>query len=59
MEQIGNSNLRFIKAKDEDRVEIFYYAHNYDRGNYQNSYRSNSRDRRDQFSGRSRGRPRY
>ena len=23
MEQIGNSNLRFIKAKEGDRVEVF------------------------------------
>ena len=37
----------------------FYDAHNYDRGNYQNRYRSNSRDKRNQFSGQSRGRPRY
>ena len=31
----------------------------YDSHNYQNRYRSNSRDRRIQFSGQSRGRPRY
>ena len=37
----------------------FYDIYNYDRGNYQNIYRSNGRDRRIQFSGQSRGRPRY
>ena len=37
----------------------FYDSHNCDRGNYQNRYRSNSRDMRIQFSGQSRGRPRY
>ena len=37
----------------------FYDSHNYDRGDYQNRYRSNSRDREIQFSGQSRGRPRY
>ena len=37
----------------------FYDTHNYDRGNYQNRYRSTSKDRRIQFSGQSRGRLRY
>ena len=36
-----------------------YDSYNYDRGNYQNRYRSNGRERRIQFSGQSRGRPRY
>ena len=56
---IGNSNLKFIRAEEGDKVDIFYDSHNYDRGNYQNRYRSNSGDRRIQFSGQSRGRPRY
>ena len=37
----------------------FYDSHNYDRGNYQNRYKSNSGDRKIQFSGQSRGRPKY
>ena len=37
----------------------FYDSHNYDRVNYQHRYRSNSGDRRIQFSKESRGRPRY
>ena len=36
-----------------------YDSHNYDRGNFQGRYRSNSGDRRIQFSGQNRGRPRY
>ena len=44
---IGNSNPRFIRAED-----------NYDRGNYQNKYRSDSSDRRNQYR-QNRGRPRY
>ena len=31
----------------------------YDKGHYQNRYRSNSGDRKIQFSGQSRGKPRY
>ena len=37
----------------------FFDSYNFDRGNYQNRYRSNSGNIRIQFSGQSRGRPRY
>ena len=53
----GNSSHRFIRAEGE-KVEIFM-THNYDRGNYQNRYRLNRGLRRIQFSGKSRGKPRY
>ena len=56
---IGNSILRFIRAEEGDKVENFYDSPNYDRGNYHNSYRSNSGDRRIEFSGQNRGRPSY
>ena len=37
----------------------FYDSHNYNKGYYQNRYRSNSRDRESQFSRQNRSRPRY
>ena len=55
---IGNSNLRFIWVEKGDKVENFYDTHNYDRGNYQERSRSDSRDRRNQYR-QSRGRLRY
>ena len=59
-----NGNNRQFKpqiyqSKRRGQIRIFYDSHNYDRGNDQNRYRSNSRDRRIQFSGQHRGRPRY
>ena len=45
------------RRRGQDRY--FYDSHNYDRGNYQGGYRSNSRDRRIQFSGQNRGRLSY
>ena len=60
MEQTSSSRLKYIKAKEGDRQKC-----NYNQRNYQNKYRSNSRDRRIQFSSRIqygqnyRGRPRY
>ena len=50
MRSTGHSDLRFTKAKEEGQSRNFYDSHNYDRGNYQNRYRSNSGDRRIQFS---------
>ena len=47
------------QSKSRGQSRNFYDTHNCYRGNYQNRYRSNSRDRRIQFSGQSRGRPRY
>ena len=56
---IGNSNLRFIRSEEGDRTENFMTHIIMTGENYQKRYRSNSRDRRIQFSGQSRGRPRY
>ena len=55
----NNGNNRQFKHKiyqsrRRGQSRNFYDSHNYDRGNYQNRYRSNSRDRRIQFSGQSR-----
>ena len=50
---------QIFQSRRRGQSRIFYDSHNYDRGNYQNRYRSNSRDRRIQSSGQSRGRPRY
>ena len=50
---------KIYQSRRRGQSRNFYDSHNYNRGNYQNRYRSNSRDRRIQFSGQSRGRPRY
>ena len=50
MEQIDNSNLRYIKAKEGDRVEIFMINIIMTEEIIKTGYRSNSRDRRIQFS---------
>ena len=65
----GQTNKQFkpqiFQSKRREQTRNVYDKHNYDQGNYQNRIRSNSRDRRIQFSGRSqygqnyRGRPRY
>ena len=52
-------NPQIYQGKRRGQSINFYDVCNYDKGNYQNRYRSNSRDRRIQFSGQSRGRPRY
>ena len=50
--QIYQSNRR-------GHSRIFYDSPNYDQGNYQNRYRSDSGDRRIQLTDKSRGRLRY
>ena len=50
---------QIYQSKIRGQSRIFYDKYNYDRGNHQNRYRSNSRDRRIQFSVQSRGRSRY
>ena len=45
------------QSKRRGQSRKCYDTHNYDRGNYQNGYRSNIRDRLVQFSGQSSGRP--
>ena len=50
---------QIYQSKRRGQSKNFYDTCNYDRGNYQNRYRSNSRDRRFQFGGQSRGRLRY
>ena len=56
---------QIYQSKRRGQSRNFYDKCNYDQRNYQNRYRSNSRDRRIQFSGRIhyeqnyRGRPRY
>ena len=47
------------QSRRREQSRNFYDSHNYDRGNYQNRSRSNSGDRKIQFSGQSRGRSRY
>ena len=58
-----NGNVRQFKPQiyhsRRGQSRNFYDSRNYDRGNYQNRYRSNSGDRRIQFSAQSRDRPRY
>ena len=51
MDRINSLNLRYIKARKEDR-KGFSDRYNYDQRNYQNMFRSDSRDRRISFSGR-------
>ena len=51
--------LQIYQSKRSRQHRKFYDTHNYNRGNCQNRYRSNSRDRRIQFSGQSRGRLGY
>ena len=51
--------FQIYQSKRSGQSRNFYDTHNYDRRNHQNRYRSNSRDRRVQFSGQSRGRPSY
>ena len=50
---------QICQSKRRGQSRNIYDTCNYDIGNYQNGYRSNSRDRRIQFTGQSRGRPRY
>ena len=50
---------QIYQSKRRGLSRDFCDTHNYDRRNYQNKYRSSSRDRRIQFSGQSRGTPRY
>ena len=50
---------QIYQSKRRGQSRNFYNSHNYDRGNYQNRYRSNSGDRRIQFCRQSRGRLRY
>ena len=47
------------QSKRRGQSRNFYETCNYDRRNYQNRYRSNSGDRRTQFSGQSRDSPKY
>ena len=47
---------QIYQSKRRGQSRNFYDTHNYGRGNYQNRYRSNCRDRRVQFSGQSTGR---
>ena len=50
----NGSNRHFkpqiYQSKRGGQSRIFYYRGNYDQGGYQNRYRSNSIDRRSQFS---------
>ena len=50
---------QIYQSKRRGQSKNFYDTCNYDRGNFQNRYRSNRGDRRIQFSGQIRGRPRY
>ena len=50
---------QIYQSKRRGQCRNFYDTHNYDRGNYQNRYRPNNRDKKIQFSGQSRDRPRY
>ena len=50
---------QIYQSKRREQSRNVYDTHNYDRGNDQNRYRSNSRHMKIQFSGHSRGRPRY
>ena len=59
----GKSVTRQFKPKihqgrGRGQSRNFYNNHNYDQWNYQNMYRSNSRDKRNQYR-QNRGRPRY
>ena len=47
------------KSKRRGQSRYAYDSHNFDRGNYQNRYQSNSGDRRIQISRQVRGRLRY
>ena len=49
---------QIYQSRRRGQSRIVYDSHNNDRGNYQNRYRSNSRDRRIQFSGQSTSQPR-
>ena len=42
---------QIYQSRRRGQSRNFYDSQNYDRGNYQNRYRSNSRDRRTQFNG--------
>ena len=48
--------LQIYQSRRRGQSRNFYDPPTYDRGNYQNRYRSNSRDRVIQFRGQSRGR---
>ena len=50
---------QIYQSKRRGQNRNCYDTHNYDRGNYQNMYRSNNEDRRIQFGGQNRGWPRY
>ena len=50
---------KIYQSKRRGQGKKFYDTHSYGRRNYPNRYRSNRGDRRIQFSGPSRGRPRY
>ena len=50
---------QIYQSKRRGQSRNFHDTHIYDRGNYQNRYRLNSRDRRIQFSEQGRGKPRY
>ena len=50
---------QIYQSKRMEQSRNFYETHNYDRGNDQNRYRSNSIDRRIKFHGQCRDRPRY
>ena len=50
---------QIYQSKRRGQSRNIYDAHNNDRGNYQKRYKSNSGDRRIQFSEQIRGRPRY
>ena len=50
---------QIYQSKGRGQGRNFYDSHKYDKGNYQNRYRSDSGDRRIQFDRRSIGKPRY
>ena len=57
MDQVDNLNHKFIKVEAEDKNRGNYDTCNYDQQSYQNRYRSDSGDRRQDRQDR--GRPRY
>ena len=50
---------QIYQSKRRGQGRNLYDSHNYDKGNYQNRYRSDSGDRKIQFNRQSRGRPKY
>ena len=50
---------QIYQSKRRGQSRHFYYPHNYERGSYQNRYRSNSGDSGIGFSRKGRGRPKY